>query len=123
MTQGPAPGQPYIPAVPGIGPQPRDERAYGREHCDHLRRSEYDIRDRLAYAPPPYSEERQRLEYQLHEVRDGRERCGDSLIGRPMEILTSPRSVNPALQGGVQAICTARLIIVRKLTMRGCWPI
>jgi hypothetical protein len=80
LAQGPVPGQPYIqipiPGVSGVGPQPRDEPAYDWERCEHLRYREHDIRDRLAYAPP-YSEEPQRLEYQLHEVRDEREQRGD----------------------------------------------
>lgn len=74
-------GQPYIqipvPNIPGVT-QPRPEqREYdreGSEHCERLRDREHEIRDHLAYAPP-YSEERERLEYRLREVRDERERC------------------------------------------------
>jgi hypothetical protein len=71
-AQGP-PGQPYIqipiPGIPGVGPAPPQEREYRgwREHCDHLRDREHDLRDRLAYTPP-YSEERGRLEHRLREV-------------------------------------------------------
>jgi hypothetical protein len=81
-AQAPPPAQPYIqipvPGMPGAAPPPerREERGYDREHCERLRDREHDIRDRLAHAPP-YTEERGRLEGQLHEVRDQRERCGD----------------------------------------------
>ena len=54
----------------------RDERGDDRnprEHCERLRDKEYDIRESLAYTPP-YSEERERLEYRLREVHDERER-------------------------------------------------
>jgi hypothetical protein len=80
-AQNPPPGQPYIqipvPNIPGITPQRPQQREYdreAREHCERLREREHDIRDRLAYAPP-YSEERERLEYRLREVRDEREQC------------------------------------------------
>jgi hypothetical protein len=79
-AQAPPPGQPYIqipiPGVPGVGPERREERSYDREHCERLRDREHDLRDRLAYAPP-YGEERGRLEGQLREVRDERDRCRD----------------------------------------------
>ena len=76
------PGQPYIqipiPGIPGVAPPPRrDERDYDRErreHCEHLGEREHELRDRLAYAPP-YSEERERLEYRLREVHYDREQC------------------------------------------------
>jgi len=74
------PGQPYapipVPWMPGVGPQHRewDGDREGREHCQHLRHVEHEIRDRLAYAPP-YGEERGRLEYRLREVHYQRERC------------------------------------------------
>lgn len=80
-AQGWAPGQPYIqipiPAIPGFGPQPRQEPNYDRErweHCERLRDREHDLRDRLAYAPP-YGEERERLEHRLREVHYDREQC------------------------------------------------
>lgn len=80
QAQAPPRGQPYIqvpiPGIPGAGPQRRDERAYDGEHCGRLRETEHDLRGRLAYAPP-YSEERERLEHRLREVRDERERCAD----------------------------------------------
>jgi hypothetical protein len=79
-AQGPPPG-PYIqipiPGIPGVGPQHREERGDDRdrrEQCERLRDREHDIRGRLAYTPP-YSEERERLEYRLREVHDERERC------------------------------------------------
>ena len=82
-AQGWPPGQPYIqipiPAIPGVGPQPREERSYDRErweHCERLRDREHDIRERLAYVPP-YGEERERLEHRLREVHYERERCRD----------------------------------------------
>jgi hypothetical protein len=67
-----APGAPY--PAPGYGPPPRygDERAY-REHCEHLRHEERELRDRLAYTP--YGEERGRLEYRLSQIHAERERC------------------------------------------------
>jgi hypothetical protein len=51
-----------IPGIPGVGshPPPPQERGYDRgwrEHCEHLRDREHELRDGLAYAPP-YSEER-----------------------------------------------------------------
>ena len=81
-AQGPPPGRPYIqipiPGIPGVAPPPRrDERDYDRErreHCEHLGEREHELRDRLAYAPP-YSEERERLEYRLREVHYDREQC------------------------------------------------
>jgi len=81
-AQGPPPGQPYIqipiPGIPGVGPPPPppQEREYRgwREHCEHLREREHELRDRLAYTPP-YSEERARLEHRLREVHYERERC------------------------------------------------
>lgn len=80
FAQAPPAGQPYIqipvPGVPGVGPPPREERGYDREHCERLRDREHDLHDRLANAPP-YGEERGRLEGQLREVRDERERCRD----------------------------------------------
>ena len=72
------PGQPYIqvpvPQIPGVTPQPRGDQGYDREHCEHLRDREHELRDRLAYAPR-YSEERERLEHQLREVDYERGRC------------------------------------------------
>jgi hypothetical protein len=81
-AQGPPPGQPYIqipiPGIPGVGPPPPpQERGYNRdwrEHCEHLRDREHELRDRLAYTPP-YSEERERLEHRLREVHYEREQC------------------------------------------------
>jgi hypothetical protein len=68
-----------IPGIPGVGPPPPppQERGYDRgwrEHCEHLRDREHELRDRLAYAPP-YSEERERLEHRLREVHYEREQC------------------------------------------------
>ena len=67
-----------IPGIPGVGPPPPPpERGYDREwreHCEHLRDREHELRDRLAYAPP-YSEERERLEHRLREVHYEREQC------------------------------------------------
>src|SRR5215472_18798912 len=77
-AQGPPPGQPYIqipiPGIPGVGPPPSQEREHRgwREHCEHLRDTEHELRDRLAYTPP-YSEERGRLEHRLREVHYERE--------------------------------------------------
>ena len=80
-AQGPSPGGPYIqipiPGISGVGPSPPQERGYnreGREHCEHLRDREHELRDRLAYTPP-YSEERGRLEHRLAEVHYEREQC------------------------------------------------
>jgi hypothetical protein len=81
-AQGPPPGQPYIqipiPGIPGVGPPPPpQERGYNREwreHCEHLRDREHELRDRLAYTAP-YSEERGRLEHRLREVHYEREQC------------------------------------------------
>jgi hypothetical protein len=82
-AQGPPPGQPYIqipiPGIPRVGPPPPppQERGYNREwreHCEHLRDREHELRDRLAYTPP-YSEERARLEHRLREVHNEREQC------------------------------------------------
>src|SRR4029077_1065240 len=64
-----------IPGIPGVGPSPPpQEREYRgwREHCEHLRDREHELRDRLAYTPP-YSEERGRLEHRLREVHYERE--------------------------------------------------
>ena len=46
-----------IPGIPGVGPPPPppQERGYDRgwrEHCEHLRDREHELRNRLAYAPP-----------------------------------------------------------------------
>jgi hypothetical protein len=81
-AQVPPPGGPYIqipiPGIPGVGPSPPpQERGYNqdwREHCEHLRDREHELRDRLAYTPP-YSEERGRLEHRLREVHYEREQC------------------------------------------------
>src|SRR5215471_7252767 len=81
-AQGPPPGQPYIqipvPGIPGVGvgPPPPQQREYRgwREHCEHLRDREHELRDRLAYTPP-YGEERGRLEHRLREVHYEREQC------------------------------------------------
>jgi hypothetical protein len=80
-AQGMPPGQPYIqipiPGLPGVGPPPPQERGYNRdwrEHCEHLRDREHELRNRLAYTPP-YSEERRRLEHRLAEVHYEREQC------------------------------------------------
>jgi hypothetical protein len=78
MRSGRPPGQPYIqiaiPGIPGVGPPPPQDREYRgwREHCEHLRDRERDLRDRLAYMPP-CSEERGRLEHRLAEVHHERE--------------------------------------------------
>jgi hypothetical protein len=67
------PGQPYtqipVPWMPGVGPQHRegDHDRESREHCEHMRRQEPEIREHLAYAPP-YGEVRGRLEYRLREA-------------------------------------------------------
>ena len=65
-----------VPGIPGFSPPPPQEREYRgwREHCEHLRDREHELRDRLAYTPP-YSEERARLEHRLHEVHYEREQC------------------------------------------------
>ena len=66
-----------IPGIPGfVPPPPPQEREYRgwREHCEHLRDREHELRDRLAYTPP-YSEERGRLEHRLAEVHYEREQC------------------------------------------------
>jgi hypothetical protein len=82
-AQGLPPGQPYfqipIPGTPGVGvgPSPPQERGYnreGREHCEHLRDREHELRDRLANTPP-YSQDRARLEHRLREVHYEREQC------------------------------------------------
>jgi hypothetical protein len=44
-----------IPGIPGfVPPPPPQEREYRgwREHCEHLRDREHELRNRLAYAPP-----------------------------------------------------------------------
>lgn len=78
LAQAPVPGQPYIqiplPGIPGLGPERRDQGRYYAEHCERLREREHEIRDHLAYAPP-YSEERERLEYRLRDVHEEREQC------------------------------------------------
>ena len=72
------PGPGYPPSsgypAPGYGPPPRygEEQAY-REHCEHLRHEEHELRDRLAYTP--YGEERERLQYRLSQVHEEREQC------------------------------------------------
>jgi hypothetical protein len=81
------PGQPYIqipipipiPGMPQAAPPPPERREHDREwweHCQRLRHEERELHERLAYTPP-YSEERQRLEHRLREVRYERESCGE----------------------------------------------
>lgn len=69
-----APGAPY--PAPGYAPPPPPGYGQGqgyREHCEHLRHEEHELRDRLAYAP--YGPDHERLEYRLSQVRAEREQC------------------------------------------------
>jgi predicted RNase H-like nuclease (RuvC/YqgF family) len=50
----------------------RRAEAY-REHCEHLRHEERELRDRLAYTL--YGEHRERLEHRLGEIDAEREQC------------------------------------------------
>lgn len=70
----PPPPTGYPPPGYGQPPPPRygDERSF-REHCEHLRHEEHELRDRLAYTP--YGEQRERLEYRLGQVHSEREQC------------------------------------------------
>ena len=76
-AQYPAPGYAPPPAytAPGYGPPPHygDDHGY-REHCQNLRHEEHELRNRLAYTPP-YSREREQLQYRLGQVHTERERC------------------------------------------------
>jgi len=61
---------PPPPPPPGYGQAPPSEFA---EHCEHLRHREHELRERVAYMP--YGPERARLEGQLREVNEERDRC------------------------------------------------
>jgi hypothetical protein len=70
-------GQPVRPrqgAGPGYPPPPGygEDQDY-RQRCEHLRREERELRDRLASAS--YGEERQRIEYRLDQLHSEREEC------------------------------------------------
>jgi hypothetical protein len=65
-----APGYPPPPSPPP--PRYGEDREYW-ERCERLGHDEREIFERLQYTPP--SEERERLEHRLREVREAREWC------------------------------------------------
>jgi len=68
----PSPGTGYPP--PAYGPDHRWSEAQAfREHCERLRSTEREIRDRLAYTP--YGDEREQLQYRLGQIHQEREPC------------------------------------------------
>ena len=60
-------------APPGYGQAPPHGYDRRAEHCEYLRHSEHELRERVAYAPN--GPERARLEHQLRETHYARDRC------------------------------------------------
>jgi hypothetical protein len=76
--QGAAPVYPGAEYPPSPGPgYPPPRYGYGDQafwaHCERLRSTEHELRDRLAYTP--YGEERERLQYRLGQIHAEHEQC------------------------------------------------